>query len=415
MIRVVVTGLGPVTPIGIGKEAFWQGILAERSAIDYLRAFDASPFHAKASAEMRDFQPEAYFPPHRLKRLDRFAQLALLSARFAIADAGLECSSAEPRPRFGVSFGSALGGFSFAEEQHAIFLEHGPKAIARPLAFRIFGGAAHANIAMEYGLQGPGTGNSNSCASGNTAIGDAFRFIREGVADVMIAGAAEAPLSPLTFAAFDNINTMSRRDVDPIARAYCPFERRRDGFVMGEGAAALVLESWEHAQARGADIYGEVIAFSLTNEAHHMTSPDPSGEPLRRTIQLALDQARLEPNQIDYINAHASATQMNDINEAQCVAQLFGRNGNTPPPLSGTKAYTGHALGAAGAIEAAATLLAMRESHLIPTLHLEEIDPSLPPLDYVPNTGRDGVTIRHALNLSLGFGGINSCLALGKT
>ena len=279
------------------------------------------------------------------------------------------------------------------------------------LAFRIFGGAAQANIAIEHGLQGPGNGNSNSCASGNTAIGDAYRFIQADRADVMIAGAAEAPICPLTFAAFDNIATMSRRKTDPVAHAYCPFDRRRDDFVMGEGGAALIMESWEHAQARGAAIYGEILGFSLVNEAFHMTSPDPSGKPVKRTIQLALDEAKLVPEQIDYINGHASGTQLNDVNEARVIAELFRTK---PPAVSGTKAYTGHPLGAAGAIEAAATLLAMKHGHLLPTLHLDEIDPNLPELDYVPNHGRADVTINYAVNHAFGFGGINSCLVLKR-
>ena len=410
MKRVVITGVGPVTPIGIGKEAFWKGILSEKSAIDQLQAFDPTLYQAQASAEMRNYVVEEHFSSHKLKRLDRFAQFAILSARLALADAGLNYSPEDRQKKVGVSFGSALGGIPFAEEQQAILLDKGPRALARPLALRIFGGAAQANIAIEFGLQGPGTGNSNSCASGNTAIGDAYHMIQRGAAEVMIAGAAEAPLCPLTFAAFDNINTMSRRRVEPISHAYCPFHRKRDGFVMGEGAAALILESWEHAQARGAEIYGEVLGFSMVNEAHHMTSPDPSGEPVRRTIQLALKDAQIQPEQIDYINGHASGTPLNDLNEAQSIAQIFGVD--SAPPVSGTKAYTGHPLGAAGAIEAAATLLSMRESHLLPTLHLDQIDPALPALDFVPNHGRTA-EIKHALNHSFGFGGINSCLVLG--
>ncbi len=411
MKRVVITGIGPVTPVGIGKEAFWNGLLSEKSSIKRLQAFDPNPYHAQAAAEIQNYFPEDYFSTQKLKRLDRFAQFALLSARLALADAGLQFNPDHPRKRAGVSFGSALGGIPFAEEQHTVLLEKGPRSVARPLALRIFGGAAQANIAIEFGLQGPGTGNSNSCASGNTAIGDAFHIIQCGSADVMIAGAAEAPLCPLTFAAFDNIHTMSRREVSPLARTYCPFDQERDGFVMGEGAAALILESWEHAQIRGAEVYGEVAGFSLVNEAHHMTTPDPSGEPVRRTIQLALGDAQIEPEQIDYINGHASGTPLNDLNEAQSIAQVFGVE--SAPPVSGTKASTGHPLGAAGAIEAAATLLSMRESHLLPTLHLDQIDPALPALDFVPNHGRTA-DIKHALNHSFGFGGINSCLVLSR-
>ncbi len=411
MKRVVITGMGPVTPIGIGREAFWTGLLAEKSAIARVSHFDTSRFHAQAAAEIHQYDPAAHFPPHRLKRLDRFAQFAILSARLALKDAGLAYRPEDPSERTGVSFGSALGGLPFAEAQHQVFLERGPRAMARPLAFRIFGGAAHANIAIEFGLRGPGTGNANSCASGNTAIGDAYRFIREGAADVMIAGAAEAPLSPATYAAFDNIHTMSTFDGDPIARGYAPFDQRRDGFVMGEGAAALILENWEHAQARGAPVYGEIAGYSLTNEAYHMTTPEPSGEPVRRAMQLAMTQAQVGPGQIRYINTHGSGTQLNDANEALCVNQIFRERGMLPPPISSTKAYTGHALGAAGAIEAVATLLGMKHQCLLPTLHWERGDEGWN-LDCVPNRVRDGYPIDCALNNSFGFGGINSCLVL---
>ena len=312
MRRVVVTGLGPVTPIGVGKEAFWQGILNGKSAIGPVTRFDTTPFNAKVAAEISNWEPGRYFPPHRLKRLDRYAQFAVTSAKLALDDSGLSFSPSNPQNRVGVSFGSALGGVSNAEHQHASYVQGGPKAVHQTIALQVFGGSAHCNIAIEFGLRGVGTTNSNSCASGNVAIGEGARYIRDGFADVIIAGAAEAPLSPLSYGAFAFIRTMSRQEASVACR---PFDLNRDGFVMGEGAASLILEEYEHAVARGARIYAEVVGYSLNNDAFHMTTPLPSGESCIRAMADALSQAQVNPDQIDYVNAHASSTQLNDANE----------------------------------------------------------------------------------------------------
>lgn len=412
--RVVITGIGPVTPIGIGLEAFWQGLLAQESAIRRLRRFDPSPGRARHSAELADFRPEAYFPPHRLKRLDRCAQLAMVSAKLAIADAGLatgELGESEAH-RAGVIFGTALGGISDAELEHAKFLVSGSRAVHRSLALQIFGGAAHSNIAIEYGFGGVSTTNSNSCASGNVALGDAFRLIRGGQLDLAIAGAAESPIAPLTFSAFDNIATMSRWEGVPECRACRPFDRARDGFVMGEGACSFVMEELEHARRRGADILAEVRGFSHNNEAYHMTTPRPGGEPVRRAMRMALEDARIDPGSIDHINAHASSTQLNDANEAHAIRDLFGEHARALTVV-GTKAYTGHPLGAASAIEAACCVLAIQRGWTPPTLHYEASEPALAELglDFVPNEGRE-TKVRACLNNAFGFGGINTCLVL---
>lgn len=403
--RAVITGVGPVTAAGIGKEALWDSLRAGRSGIGRLPAFDASGFSAKCAAEVRDFDPQEILRGCNLKRLDRYAQFAVASATLAVADSGLPLEIAGEHPRVGVSFGTALGGIAGAEQEHIEFLRGGPRAVAPSLALQVFGGAAHSNIAILWGLQGPGTTNSNSCASGTVAVGEALRFIRDGMADVIIAGGAEAPLSPLTFGAFAIIRSMSRRDPP---EACCPFDARRDGFVMGEGAAALVIEELGHARRRGAHIYAEVLGFAMSNDGHHMTAPRPGGAVVRRTMQAALDDARVNFDEIDYINAHGSSTRLNDAEEAAAIKAVFGPHA-ARLAVSGTKPFTGHPLGASGAIEAVICTLALERGFVPPTLHLEQPDTDL---DLVPHRGRDQ-PLRRTLSNSFGFGGINACLVLG--
>jgi 3-oxoacyl-[acyl-carrier-protein] synthase II len=406
MRRVVITGLGPVTAAGTGLAKLRAALRARRSPIRRLRAFEPSMYHATSAAEVTDFDPREFFPSHRLKRLDRYAQFAVAAARLALADAGWAYDPARPQPRTGVSFGSALGGICDAEKEQEKFLRGGPKAVHPTLALQVFGGSAHANIAIECGFQGVGTTNSNSCASGTVALGEAWRYIRDGWADVMVAGGAEAPLCPLTFGAFDFIKTMSRHPPPECCR---PFDRARDGFVMGEGAAALVLEEREHALRRGARIYAEVRGFSLNNDANHMTAPHPTGEPQVRAMAEAIERAGLQPSQIDHLNAHASSTRLNDANEAACLRQFFG------PALerisvSATKPYTGHPLGATGAMEALLGCLMLADGWIPPVLHFEHPDDGVH-LDLVTGSGREQ-KIRHLLSNSFGFGGINACLVL---
>jgi len=407
--RVVITGVGPITCCGVGKAALWESITASRSGIGRVTAFDTSMFKACNAGEIWDWNPAAFFPPHRLKRLDRFAQFSVASALLALDDARFPWSRDKPTDRVGVSFGTALGGISNAEHQHKLFVEHGPRAVNPTVALQIFGGSAHSNIAIECGFRGIGTTNSNSCASGVIAVGEALRYIRDGLADVMIAGAAEAPLSPLTFGAFDFIKTMSRWTGEPAALACRPFDTDRDGFVMGEGGASLVLEEYEHAARRGAHIYAEVLGYALNNEAWHMTTPLPGGECVMRCMRDALADAHVTPADIDYINAHASSTQANDANEAVCIREVFGAN---TPPVSGTKAFTAHPLGATGAMETVICALAIERNYLPPTLHHRTPDPACV-LDVVPNSGRPA-PIRHVLNNAFGFGGINACVVLGS-
>jgi 3-oxoacyl-[acyl-carrier-protein] synthase II len=408
--RAVITGIGPITSIGIGRDSFWRGLRAEKSGIGRVSSFDTSEFNAHCAGEIPNWTPEDYFPPHRLKRLDRYAQFSVASAKMALDDAGLPYSKETPQHRVGVSFGTALGGIANAEYQHGHYLKKGTRGVNQTLALQVFGGSAHSNIAIEFGFRGVGTTNSNSCASGTVAVGEALRYIRDDFADVIVAGGAEAPLSPLTFGAFAIIKTMSQWAGDP-ALACRPFDAKRDGFVIGEGAATLIIEELEHARGRGAHIFAEVLGYSLNNDAFHMTSPLPSGESSIRAMREALADAALAPEQIDYINAHASSTQMNDNTETMAIKQVFGDHAKRLL-VSGTKAYTGHPLGATGAIEAAICSLAIERKWVPPTLNRENPD-SVCDLDVIPHHGRDA-ELNYVLSNSFGFGGINSCVILGK-
>src|SRR5213082_1557117 len=365
--RCVLTGLGPITCIGKGVSGFWNGILAEKTGIVPISTFDTAGFNAHCAGEIRRWAPEEFFFPHRLKRLDRYAQFAVASAKLALDDAGLECSREKPQDHIGVSFGTALGGVCKAEEQYIRFLKKGARGVQPTLAVQVFGGSAHSNIAIEFGFRSVGTTNSNSCASGTVSVGEALRYIRDDFADVIVAGGAEAPLTAITIGAFDIIKTMSRWTGDP-ALACRPFDLFRDGFVMGEGGASLVVEELEHARARGAKIYAEVLGYSLNNDAFHMTSPLPNGESSIRAMREALTDADLPPNQIDYINAHASSTQLNDSAETGSIKQVFGEHARRIP-VSGTKGYHAHPLGATGAIEAALCALSLDRQWIPPTIN----------------------------------------------
>jgi len=409
--RVVITGVGPVTCCGIGKEALWASLHASRSGIGRLTTCDAGETQAINAGEIRDWDGSAFFPPHRLKRLDRYVQFAVASARLALEDSGLAWSPDRLQPSVGVCFGTGLGGIAHAEYEHARFLKKGSRAVDPTIAVKIFGGSAHSQIAIECGFQGPANTYSNTCASGVIAVGEALRYLRDGMADVMIAGGAEAPLCPLTFNAFDFIKTMSRYRGEPAAQACRPFDLERDGFVMGEGAASLVLETLEHAEARGARIYAEVRGYSMNNEAFHMTTPRPGGERLAAVMRGALRDGGLTPGEIDYVNAHASSTQANDSNETAAIREVFA--GAKLPSVSGTKPFHAHPLGATGAIETIISTLALAEGWLPPTLHLQNPDPACGDFDFVPHQGRPA-PLRAALCNAFGFGGANASIALSR-
>ncbi len=407
--RVVITGVGAVTPIGTAATGLWEGLEARTSAVRTLTRFDPAPFRSHMAAEIPDFRPQDHLDAKRAKRLDRFSQLAVTSARLALADAGV-VPQKEDLDRVGTMMGSALGGVSFAESQVPHYLAEGPRGLDPSLALAVFCGAASCNIAIEFGFTGPNATNAMSCASGTIAVGEAFHVVRDGRADVMLAGGAEAPLAPLTFAAFSIIRAMSTRNDDP-ARASRPFDAGRDGFVMGEGAAVLVLEERSRAVARGAKIYAEIVGHAYTNDAYHMAAPRPDGRQAARAMQLALADGDVPPADVGYINAHGSSTPLNDPTETSAIKQVFGEHAYRLT-VSGTKGYYGHALGASGAIEAAICALALSRGWLPPTINLERPDPQCD-LDCLPGGGGGRAAAPAAVvSNSFGFGGINAALVL---
>jgi 3-oxoacyl-[acyl-carrier-protein] synthase II len=407
--RVVITGLGVISCIGQGKENFWKGILAEKTGIRRVQRFDTSGYRAKTAGEVNEFKPLDFFEAKRIKRLDRYAQMALVCAKMAMLDSGLKLEPGARNARWGASMGTALGGISEAEDQHSVFMKQGIQSVNPMLALLVFGGSSSSNISIEFGLTGPCTTASNSCASGNMAVGDGYRFIRDGYADVMLTGAAEAPLCPLTFAAFDIIHTMSTIE-DP-SQSCCPFNAKRDGFVMGEGAGMLVLESEEHALKRGARIYGEVLGYGLSSDAYHMTASLPSGECAARCMTDALKDAGVSPSEVDYINAHGSSTPMNDRNETTAIKLAFNSH-SKKVAISGTKGYHAHALGATAAMEAVTCALALHHQHIPPTIHLTEPDPTCD-LDYTPLHGRRA-DVNITLSNAFGFGGVNASVVFKR-
>jgi 3-oxoacyl-[acyl-carrier-protein] synthase II len=403
--RVVVTGIGAVTPIGIGLDALRTGLRARKSAVSSLTHFDPSPFRTHIAAQLPDFRAEDHLDQKRVKRLDRFGRLSVIAANMAVSDAGLDFSR-ESREQIGVMMGTALGGIGYAEEQLGRYLVGGLRAVDATLALAVFGGASSCNIAIETGVQGPNATNAMSCASGAIAIGEGFRQVRDGYADVMITGGAEAPLAPLCFGAFALIRAMSTRNDDP-SRASRPFDAERDGFVMGEGSAVLILEERSRAVARGAQIYAEIVGYGTTNDAHHMTAPLPGGAQAARAMTQALRSADITPADVEYVNAHASATPLNDPTESDAMRSVFGDSlSNTW--VSGTKGYHGHALGASGAMEAVICMLALRDAWVPPTVNLNTPDPSCL-LRHIPAEGLD-LRPSVIMSNSFGFGGINASL-----
>jgi 3-oxoacyl-[acyl-carrier-protein] synthase II len=407
--RVVVTGIGPVTPIGTGVEGFWQGLRQRRSAVGPITRFDPTPFKSRIAAQVNDFQPTDHIEERRVRRFDRYSQLAVAATRLAVRDSALEMAREDP-DRIGVMMGTALGGISRAEEEHGHYVAGGLKAVDPSLALSVFAGASSCNVAIEFGVTGPNSTNGMSCASGTIAIGEGLRAIRRGEADVMLAGGAEAPLAPLCFGSFAIIRAMSTRNDDP-GTASRPFDAARDGFVMAEGATILVLEERSRAIARGAPIYAEICGYGLTNDAHHMTAPRPDGRQAARAMRLALADAHVAPHEVQYLNAHGSSTPLNDPTESSAIHQVFGDHA---PRLavSGTKGYYGHALGASGAFEAAICCLAGARGWLPPTVNLATPDPACS-LTYVTAEGANA-SPEVTLSNSFGFGGINACLVFRR-
>ncbi|MHB1296927.1 MAG: beta-ketoacyl-ACP synthase II [Gemmatimonadaceae bacterium] len=407
--RVVITGIGAVTPLGVGREELWDGLKARRSRVRTLTRFDPAPFRTHVAAEVDGFDPADHMEAKRVRRLDRFGHFVVAASRMALANADLDLAR-EDRSRVGAMMGTALGGVGYAEEQLGRYLAGGLKAVDATLALAVFGGSASCNAAIEFGLTGPNSTNAMSCASGTMAIGEAVRQVRAGFADVMLAGGAEAPLAPLCFGSFALIRAMSTRNDAP-SQASRPFDAARDGFVMAEGAAVLVLEERGRAISRGAPILAEVSGYGTTNDGFHMTAPHADGREAARAMRLAMDDAHVAPGEIDYVNAHGSSTPLNDPAETAAIRTALGAHADVVP-VSGTKGYHGHALGATGAWEAAICALALARGWVPPTLNLEVPDAACD-LDCVPGEGRqlDPETV---ISNSFGFGGINACLVFRR-
>ncbi len=412
--RVVVTGIGAITPIGNGRQGLWEGVRRGKSAVQRISRFDPSPFKSQIAAQVNDFDGQDWIPDSKkVRRMDRFSLFALASAIMAMQDAKLDLKDSRSpyeSEDVGIYIGTALGGVSYAEEQHTVYLTEGLRNVSPTLALSVFGGAASCNIAIEMGINGPNIANSNSCASGAIAIGEAFRVIKAGGAKAMLAGGVEAPLAPLAYGAFSIIKAMSTNNESP-ETACRPFDRQRDGFVMAEGASVLVLEEYETAVNRGAHIYGEIKGYGTSNDGYHMTAPRPDGKQAIRSMCMALGEARLEPAQIGYINAHASSTPLNDKTETVAIKSVFGE-GAYQVPISGTKGMHAHSLGATGAIEAAICNIIFEENYLPPTVNLQERDPECD-LNYIVGEGRHQ-KVDYILSNSFGFGGINAALVFGR-
>ena len=406
--RVVITGIGAITPIGSGVEGFWDGLRKRESAVRKIDRFDPSPFRSHIAAQVNDFEPTDYMDRNRARRTERYAQFSLAASRQAIEDAALVPGSEDP-DRVGVLMGSALGGVAYGENQFTGYVHKGVRGVDPMLALAVFNGAASCNVAIEFGFTGINSTNGMSCASGAIAIGDGWRAIRAGEADVVIAGGVEAPLAPLCYGAFAIIRAMSTRNDDP-SRASRPFDADRDGFVMGEGAAVLVLEELEHARARGARIYAEVRGYGTSNDAHHMTAPRPDGSQAARAMRAALRTGGLQPADVDVVNAHGSSTPLNDSTESRVIRDVFGEHADGLK-VSGTKGYHAHCLGATGALEAAISALSIQRGWVPPTLNLERAGDECD-LAYVTGEGAT-MPVRTVVSNSFGFGGINAALAFG--
>lgn len=414
--RVWITGIGIITAAGTGLAGFRAGLRAGRSPVKRIDRFDPSAFRSQVAAQVDDFDPLAWMPPKTARQLDRFSQFGLVMGQMALEDAALrpgEGGAASPE-RIGIYLGSALGGIAYAEEQHERYMAKGIRQVAPNLALAVFGGAAPANLGIALDVRGPILSTANSCASGAVAIGEAVSAIRTGEIDAAIAGGVEIPLSSLAFGAFDIIRALSAGANDDPAHASRPFDARRDGFVMGEGGALLVLESDEVVRARGAEPYAEVLGYGATSDAHHMVQPRADGREAARAATIALTQAGVAPDEIDYVSAHASSTPIGDIAEARAIRLALGERAASVP-VSGTKALYGHPLGASGAIEAAICALAIRDSWAPASVNLDEPDPDVAALlPGLLREGRDG-EYRRILSTSFGFGGLNAALVFGAT
>lgn len=404
--RVVITGLGAITPVGNDVETFWSSLKNGVSGIRRIEGFDTSGFDCQIGGEVRDFDPKPYFKnPKDVRRTDRFAQLAMAASKMAMQDSGIDLEKVR-RDRFGVIVSSGIGGLQTLQDQQTVLMTKGPSRNSPFTIPMLISNMASGLISMEYGLEGPNLCIVTACATSNNAIGESWRIIKFGDADIFLAGGSEASIVAVGLAGFSAMKALSTRNNEP-ERASRPFDRDRDGFVMSEGAGVVVVEALEHAQARGAKIYCELAGYGLSADAYHMTAPPPAGQGAARAMQLALEHASISPDQVDYINAHATSTGLGDISETHAIKTVFGDYAYKVP-ISATKSMTGHMLGGAGAVEMAACALSIRDSVIPPTINLENPDNGCD-LDYTPNTARER-KVRVALNNAFGFGGHNATL-----
>jgi 3-oxoacyl-[acyl-carrier-protein] synthase II len=402
--------MGVVTPIGNDLETFWNNLRNGVSGIGRIQAFDTSAYDCQIAGEIRDFEPKNYFrTPKDVRRTDRYTQLAMAAAKMAMADSGLDLEKTD-RKRFGAIVSSGIGGLNTLEEQHTTLITKGPSRVSAFTIPMLISNMASGFISMEYGLQGPNLCIVTACATSNNAIGESWRIIKFGDADMFLAGGAEASIVAIGLAGFAAMKALSTRNEEP-QRASRPFDRDRDGFVMGEGAGIVLVEELEHAKARGAKIYCELTGYGLSADAYHMTAPPETGEGAARAMQIALDHAKTRPEEVDYVNAHATSTGLGDIAETRAIKTVFGENAKKVS-ISATKSMTGHLLGGAGAIEMAACALAIRDSVIPPTINLENPDPQCD-LDYTPNVAKEK-KVRIAVNNSFGFGGHNATLVAAE-
>jgi len=404
--RVVITGLGAITPVGNNVETFWSNLKKGVSGIRKIEAFDTTDYDCQIGGEVRDFDPKPFFRnPKDIRRTDRFAQLALAAAKMALENSGIDLEKLN-RDRFGVIVSSGIGGLKTLEDQYTVLVTKGPSRNSPFTIPMLISNMASGLISMEYGLHGPNMCIVTACATSNNAIGESWRMIKFGDADIFLAGGSEASIVAIGLAGFSAMRALSTRNDEP-ERASRPFDRDRDGFVMSEGAGVVVVEELEHAKARGAKIYCELAGYGLTADAYHMTAPPPNGEGAARAMQLALKHARISADQVDYINAHATSTDIGDLCETRAIKKVFGNHAREVS-ISSTKSMTGHLLGGAGGVEMAACALAIRDSVIPPTINLENPSEECD-LDYTPNVAREK-KVRVVLNNSFGFGGHNATL-----
>ncbi|MBT0665799.1 beta-ketoacyl-ACP synthase II [Geobacter pelophilus] len=409
MRRVVVTGVGVVSPLGTGNDVNWNALTAGRSGIAGITRFDASDIPVRIAGEVKDFNPEDFIDKKEIKKMDLFIQYSLAAAHFAMEDSGLVIDESNAE-RVGVLVGAGLGGLPTIEKYHQALMEGGYKKISPFFIPMLIINLAPGHISMKYGAKGPNVSSVSACATGTHSIGDAYHMIKRGDADAMIAGGTESTVTPLGIGGFAVMKALSTRNDDPTA-ASRPFEKNRDGFIMGEGAGIVVLEEYESARKRGAKIYGEVVGYGLTGDAYHLTAPAPGGEGAARCMKMALNGAGINPEQVGYINAHGTSTPMNDLYETMAIKSTFGDHAKKVM-VSSTKSMTGHLLGAAGGIEAVFSLMAMNKGVVPPTINYQEPDPECD-LDYVPNTARDA-KIEYAMSNNFGFGGTNASILFKK-